>query len=63
MIPFHKLAKAERDLLKDHRLRPITIGAMVCRFSIRTVLRMHQKGIAERILKSNQFSFGIPGCV
>ena len=50
MILFHKLAHAERDLLKDPRLRPITIGAILCRFCVRTVLRMHRKGIAERML-------------
>ena len=63
MIPFHKLAQAERDLIKDPRLRPITIGALLCRFSARTFLRMHRKGVAERMLQSNQFSFGIPGSV
>jgi len=50
MILFHKLAQAERDLLKDPRLRPVTMGALLCRFSVRTVLRMHRKGIAERML-------------
>ena len=60
MIPFHKLAHAERDFLKDPRPRPITIGALLCRFSVRTVLRMYRKGIAERMLLSNQFSFGMP---
>jgi hypothetical protein len=40
MIPFHKLAQMERDLLKDPILRPITIGAVMCRFSVRAVLRM-----------------------
>ena len=33
MIPFHKLAQAERDFVKDPRLRFITIGALLCRFS------------------------------
>jgi hypothetical protein len=30
MIHFHKLALVERDLLKDPRLHPITIGALLC---------------------------------
>ncbi len=63
MIPFHKLAQLERDLSQDPRLRPITIGALLCRFSVRTVLRMNRKGLAERLLMSNQFSYGIPGGV
>ena len=63
MIPFHKLAQVERDMLADPRLRPITIGTLLCRFSVRAVLRMHRKGIAERLLQSNQFSYGVAGGV
>jgi hypothetical protein len=63
MIPFHKIAQMERLLLSDPSLRPITIGALLTRLSVRTVLRMHRKGIAENMLKSNQFSYGIPGGV
>ncbi len=59
MIPFHKLALFERGLLKDPRLRPITIGALLCRFSVRTVMRMKRKGIADRMLRDNQFSYGV----
>jgi hypothetical protein len=29
MVPFHKHALVERDLLKDPRLRPIIIGALL----------------------------------
>jgi hypothetical protein len=50
-------------LLADPKLRPITIGAMLTRFSVRAVLRMKRKGIAEILLRSNQFSFGISGRV
>ncbi len=63
MIPFHKLALIERDLLKDPRLRPITIGTLLCKFSMRTVLLMKRKGIADRMLRDNNFSYGIPGGV
>ena len=63
MIHFHKIAQMERLLLSDPSLRPITIGAMLTRFSVRTVLRMHRKGIAENMLKSNQFPYGILGGV
>ena len=59
LILFHKIAQMERLLLSDPSLRPITIGAMLTWFSVRTVLRMHRKGIAENMLKSNQFSYGI----
>ena len=48
-------------LLSDPSLRPITIGALLTRFSVRIVLRMHKK--RENMLKSNQFSYGIPGGV
>ena len=37
MIPFHKLAQVERNPEMDPRLRPITIGALLCRFSVRCV--------------------------
>jgi len=63
MIPFHKLAQMERLLLTDPKLRPITIGALLTRFSVRAVLRMKRKGIAENLLRSNQFSYGISGGV
>jgi len=63
MIPFHKLAQMERRLFADPRLGPITIGAMLTRFSVRSVLKMKRKGIAEVLLRSNQFSYGIPGGV
>ena len=59
MIPFHKITQMELLLLSDPSLRPITIGALLTRFSVRAVLRMHRKGIAENMLKSNQFSYGI----
>jgi hypothetical protein len=63
MIPFHKLSQIKRLLLTDPRLRPITIGALLCRFSVKSVLKMKRKGIAEVLLKSNQFSYGVPGGV
>ena len=59
IIPFHKIAHIERLLLSDPSLRPITIGALLTKFSVRTVLPMHRKGIAENMLKSNHFSYGI----
>ena len=37
----------------------ILIARLLPRFSAHSVLRMHKKGIAENILKSNQFSYGI----
>ncbi len=50
-------------MLADPILRPITIGTLLCRFSVRAVLRMHRKGIAERLMQSNQFSYGVAGMV
>ena len=63
MIPFHKLSQMERLLFADPKLRPITIGALLCRFSVISVLRMKRKGIADALLESNQFSYGVPGGV
>ena len=63
MTSFHKLALVEREPLKDPRLRPITIGALLFRFSVRKALQMKRKGLAERMLKSNQFSYGTLGGV
>jgi len=63
MIPFHKLAQLERDLLSDPRPRPIAIGSMLTRFSCRSLLRLNRTGLAERMLRSNQFSYGILGGV
>ena len=59
MIPFHKITQMERLMLSYPSLRPITIGALLARLSVRTTLRMRKKGIAENMLKSNQFSYGI----
>jgi hypothetical protein len=42
MIPFHKLALVVRNLLKDPRMRPITIDSLLCRFFVRTLLRMNK---------------------
>ena len=53
MIPFHKLTQLERDLSQDPKLRPITIGSLLTRFSCRTLLRLNRKGLAERLLQSN----------
>ncbi len=60
MIPFHKLAQIERYILKDPKLRPINIGALLCRFSLHAILRIKRKGIAYRLLLSYPFSYGIP---
>ncbi len=46
-INFHKLVQMERDLLKDPKQNPITIEALLCRFSVHIVLKMKRKGIAE----------------
>ena len=63
MIPFHKLSQLERSLRNDPSLRPITIGALLCRFSIRATLRMKRKEFAEIMLRDDQFSYGVPGGV
>jgi hypothetical protein len=49
MIPFHKMNQMERILLTDQRLRPIMIGALLTHFSVRVILQMKRKGIAENL--------------
>jgi len=63
MIPFHKLANLERDLLSYPRLRHITIDSLLTRFSCRSLLRLNKEILAERMMRSNKFSYGIPGGV
>ncbi len=52
MIPFHKLSQLERDLHSDPKLRPITLGSLLTRFSCRTLLRLNRKGVAGRTMRS-----------
>jgi hypothetical protein len=61
IIPFHKLSQAERDLLDilSPKLRLVTIGALLARFSCGCVLRMRKIRIAGRMLLSNHFSYVI----
>jgi hypothetical protein len=43
IIPFYTLAHMKRMLLADPSLIPITIGALLTHFSVRSVLRMQRK--------------------
>jgi hypothetical protein len=63
MIPFHKLSQLERLMMSDPSLRTVTIGALLCRFSLRATLRMKKKQFADIMLKSDQFSYGVLGGV
>jgi len=61
MIHVHKLAQLERDILSDPRLHPIKIGSTLTIFSCRSLLRLNIMGLAERMMRSNQVSYGILG--
>jgi hypothetical protein len=57
---FHKLSYwLERDLHSNPRLRHITIGTLLTRFTCITLLRLNRKGLAKRTLRSTYFSFEI----
>jgi hypothetical protein len=47
MTLFHKLAEMKRDLIKNPRVRPITIGALICRFSVRAIHEEERHCIAS----------------
>ncbi len=47
----------------DHNLRPVTVGSVITRFGCRIRVRMNRLAVAETLLLSQQFSFGINGGV
>ena len=63
MYPFHKKLPEERISTTDLALRPVTIGSVITRFGCRILVRMNRLAVAEVLLLSHQFSFGIKGGV
>jgi hypothetical protein len=63
MYPFHKKLVEERVSTADLALRLVTVGSVITRFGCRILVRMNSLAVAEVILLSHQFSFGIKGGV
>jgi len=63
MHPFHKKLPEERTSITDPALRPVTVGSVITRFGCRVLVRMNRLAVAENLLLSHQFSFGIKGGV
>ena len=63
MYPFHKLLQEDRVSITDPSLRPVTVGSIITRFGCRILVRMNRLAVAENLLLSHQFSFGIKGGV
>jgi len=63
MYPFHKLLPEERISVIDPSLIPVTAGSVITRFGCRILVRMNRLAVAENLLLSHQFFFGIKGGV
>jgi hypothetical protein len=63
MYPFHKKLQEERITTGDPALCPVTVGSVITRFGCRILVRMKRLAVAETLLLSHQFSFGIKGGV
>ena len=63
MYPFHTKLVEEGVSTTDHALRLVTVGSVITRFGCRILGRMNRLAVAEVLLLSHQFSFGIKGGV
>ncbi len=63
MYTFYKKLPEERISTTDHALRPGTVESVITRFGCRIMVRMDRLVVAEVLLLSHQFSFGIKGGV
>jgi hypothetical protein len=63
LYPFHKLILEDRVDPKKPALRPVTVGTVLTRFGCRVLVRMGRLAVAEQLLLSHQFSFGVNGGV
>ena len=61
MYPFHKTLKEEMISTVNLALRPVTAGSIFTRFGCRILVKMNRLAVAETLLLSHQFSFGIKG--
>jgi hypothetical protein len=63
LYPFHKKLQEDKSPVGDPALRPVTVGSVPTRFGCKVMVRMHRMAVAEALLLSHQFSFGINGGV
>ncbi len=63
MYPFHKQLQEDRISVTDPFLIPVTVGSVITRFGCTILVRMNRQAVAENLLLSHQFSFGIKGGV
>ncbi len=59
MYPFQKKLPEDRISITDPALRLVTVGSVITRFGCRILVRMNILAVAETLLLSHQFSFGI----
>jgi hypothetical protein len=62
MYSFHKKLPEERTPAKPD-LRPVIVGSVLTRFGCRVVVKINKIYVAEQLLLSHQFSFGVNGGV
>ena len=63
MYPSHKKLPEERISITDPALGHVTVGYVITRFRCQVLVRMNRLAVAETLLLSHQFSFGIKGGV
>jgi hypothetical protein len=63
LYPFRNKMMEERLSTGDPALRPVTVGSLLTRFGCKVMVRMQTLAVAEEMLRSHQFSFGIHGGV
>ncbi len=63
MYPLHKKVPEERVLTLDPAMRHVTTGSVITRFGCRILVRMNILQMAENLLLSHPFSFGMKGGV
>jgi len=61
IYPFHKKLPEERISTTDPALRPVTVGSVITRLGCHILVRIDRMAVAEILLVSHQFSFGIKG--
>jgi hypothetical protein len=59
MYTFHKKLHEERILITNPALLPVAVGSVITRFGYRILIKMNSLTVAETILLTQQFSFGI----
>ncbi len=61
MYSFHKMTTEVRDSGVDYALRLVTLGYVLTRLGCIVLVMMGREGMADQLLVSHKFSFGIRG--